>query len=498
MNYETSLAYPLRLFSRVIGILIVILITATAIDLWYSGVRLDELSASPLQMRTLTSTVSRAFNNLMAMVMAFIALAVPLTANMYTPKLVEIFLRDRVNVVVLLFFAVLGAHALFVQAILFDQWTPGVHLAVSTGAIVLGYTILVPYYFYVLGFLDPDRIIERVSARVTDEYPAIVAGERDDATARTRLHDRVENLGNIILRAIGRADRDVALSAIRSLRKAIDSYHEIKPTIGDSWFEVDRDLFVGLSTEAIELMQRDRTWVEHERLSQLRLAYRSALATMPDVVSAISNVTREVAVLAASRNDRQLVTLCVRFFNTFLRAGIRNADVHAIYDVFHQYRQLARELLNTHPDIAIEIGRHFLYYARFAHFQKMPFVHELAAQEVSEIARSAYDCDAEGRRELIEVFLAFGDDIESSRKETAGAVLAGYFDGRDLTEQRDAVLHSLRNASADMLSEARKRLIGCDNPIFWEVTDRQKNLDYVEPGLRANAIRVLDDLIAQS
>src|SRR6185436_4873001 len=43
------------------------------------------------------SPIARAYNNLLAMLMATIGFAIPLTANMHTPKLIEMFLRDRIN-----------------------------------------------------------------------------------------------------------------------------------------------------------------------------------------------------------------------------------------------------------------------------------------------------------------------------------------------------------------------------------------------------------------
>src|SRR5438876_9312759 len=41
------------------------------------------------------SPMARAYNNILAMLIATIGLAIPLTANMHTPKLIDMFLRDR-------------------------------------------------------------------------------------------------------------------------------------------------------------------------------------------------------------------------------------------------------------------------------------------------------------------------------------------------------------------------------------------------------------------
>src|SRR5262245_43338454 len=70
------------------------------------------------------SPMARAYNNVLAMLMGTIGLAIPLTANMHTPKLIEMFLRDAVNRFVLTFIAVGAAHVLFVDYIIGPQFAP--------------------------------------------------------------------------------------------------------------------------------------------------------------------------------------------------------------------------------------------------------------------------------------------------------------------------------------------------------------------------------------
>src|ERR1041384_4075356 len=62
------------------------------------------------------SPMARAYNNVLAMLIATIGLALPLTANMHTPKLIEMFLRDRINRYVLSFMALGAAHVLWVRS----------------------------------------------------------------------------------------------------------------------------------------------------------------------------------------------------------------------------------------------------------------------------------------------------------------------------------------------------------------------------------------------
>ncbi len=469
-----------------------------AADLLLTGVPLADLSASSGQGQALASTVSRAFNNLTAMVLTFIALAVPITANMYTPRLIEIFVRDRVNMVVLLFFAAMGAHAIFVQSTMFQQWTPPVQYMVLWLGGVVGFAVLIPYYFYVLSFLNPSTIIQRVTELIVEEYDDIVAHERPIRVAQRRLHSRILHLGNVILRAVDRADRDVSLDAIGALERAIMRYDQVKRTAPPEWFEVGSETFVGYSEDAIRFIVRDRIWVEQKCLSQLMMAYTAALAKMQDAVSAISDVNRQIALHAKTRGDEELLRLCVRYMNTFLREAIKKKDVHAIYDVFSQYTLLASDLLRDYPKVVVDIAEHLRYYAGFARFQGMAFVYELAAFDLMSVVRAAFEKKAQTRTELLERFLAFESDKASVRLTKARVVLAAALSSGPFEAEAERVRETLRASPREMLAEAGRSLLGTTDPVFWEVTDRQLNLDYVEPELRPHVARVLDEVTGRA
>jgi hypothetical protein len=455
-----------------------------AFDLTRTHVPWHDLAATPRAGAALASTVSRAFNNLTSMVLTFIALAVPITANMYTPKLIDIFVRDKVNIAAMVFFAGMGAHAVFGQAMMYDQWAPvSIYWALWLSGVV-GFTVLIPYYFYVLGFLNPVTIIRRVTELIFREFDMIVAGVRPLPEARRRLDQEILTLGNVILRAIDRTDRDVSLDAIHGLQHTIMRYALVKPQLAPEWFEADAALFTGNSRDAIGYIVKDRIWVEQKCLHQLRLAYSASLAKMPDAISAVSGVNRRIAVHAKKHGDDGVLRLAVRYFNTFLREAVNRKDVHAIYDVYSQYTFLAKELLATGPDTALQIARHFKYYAEFARWQGMPFIYELAAFDLVGIVEAAYDEKAATRAEILKVFLEFESEKASVRLTKSQVLLAAYFAGKGMEAERAAVLQAVLRASAAHIDEARRSMLETEDPVFWEVTDRQKNLDHVAPERR--------------
>lgn len=473
--------------------LTVLFVAETVIELLSQDIPWRDLHSSPASGKALASTVSRAFNNLLAMVLSFVAIAIPITANMYTPKLIEIFFADRINLGCLVFFASMGAHAIFGQWLMFDQWTPSTSLAVLWTSGVVGFAVVIPYYLYVLEFLNPTTIIRRVRDRVSEAFPAAASGP---AEAR-RLHDRILQLGNVILRAIDRADRDVAINAIEALESVILAYSAAKPRATARWFDIDKDLFPGLATEAIALLRREKNWVEHACLKQLDLAYVASLSRMPDAVSAISQVNRRIAIHALRTGDDATLGLAIRFFNTFIRASIGKRDAHAVFDVFRQYRGLAIEMLSARPNRSREILRHIRYYAGLARVQGLAFVYELAAADVASVVEAAYAAKTATASDQLAELREFRISEGTVRLVKAAVTLAAWLRSAGFAAEADLVRADALRTRVEDLEAARRDVSTTDDPIFWEVTDRQANLDYLPPDRRARVVAMLDEMIAE-
>lgn len=458
----------------------------------------SELQASAPMARALTSPCARAANNLIAMLLTFIGLAIPITANLYTPKLIEIFVRDKVNLCVLGFFSVYAAHTIFAASTVWDNYFGRLSIGIDIAGAIFGWGLLIPYYFYVLRFLNPVTIIERVKELILVEFRNLdrIAGEV--RAAQQRLNQKVLHLGSVIIRAVERADRDVSLDAIRALEEVVFTYQHRKSQLPQGWLEAPAELFTGLSEDALEFLRTDRTWFEHKCLTQLSLAYNAALAKMPDAVSAISDALRTIALHARSQGDRATLMLAIRFFNTFVREAIKKKDVHAIYDIMHQYKVLSRDLMPTHSDVVLEIARHLKYYADFARLQGMPFIYELSSYELGEMVMWAYEREISTRDDLLAIVLGFEGAAASTRLVKSRAILAGYFLEHAHAAPADRVRESLEGVPAAILEQALGEILNTRERSFWEVTDRQVNFDYVDERQKQRVRSFFEDLLGRA
>jgi len=431
------------------------------------------------------SPMARAYNNVLAILIGMIGLAIPLTANMHTPKLIEMFIRDRVNAWVLGFMAFGAAHVLWVDYIIGPQFAPIWAFRLAVYLAMLGWVILIPYFFYVIRFIDPSRLV----IRLRDDAYRIVSGvadrQRDPIAAQPELQMRIGQIGTIIIKSLDRNDRDVAAEGAWAIKLLLDHYDKFKSRMPREWFIVDRADFVGFSDEALEMLSDSRAWYEMKCLQQIELGFLRALHGPSDTVSVFSDAVRVIGCRADDHHDEQALRLTVRFFNNFLREAIKARNLRAVYDVFHQYRKLARALVER-PELLRQIGHHFSYYATMARTYGMVFAPQLAVFDLGYVTRRAYERASPAAADLLREVLALPhrtlEDVHSMAVK-AKLILGGFFVGNKLDLEADLVRKNLIDVDAQEIERAQVQLLAADRS-FFEVTDRQVNLEYVPPERR--------------
>ena len=431
------------------------------------------------------SPMARAYNNVLAMLLATIGLAIPLTANMHTPTLIDLFLRDRINRIVLSFMALGAGHVLWVDYMIGPEFAPTWAVALAVYFAIAGWVILIPYFFYVVRFLEPSTVISRLREENVATLARVAAHKVAPSVGQAAVAARIDQLGTIVLKSLDRGDRAVAREGIWALKQLVDEHARHKPTMPAAWFEVDRADFVGRSQEALDMLTESRTWCEMSCLWQMWLAYQQCLSKTSDVVSSISDASRVVAIHAAARGDDEALRLCIRFFNNFLREAIKSKNPHAVYDTFHQYRLLGRELCDR-PERLRELGQHFLYYAQMARTYGLTFAPQLAVFDLGYVVRRAYEGGSPAAAALLGDVLLLPHLFDKAVQDLAvkaKLILGAFFLETGRPAEAARVSDNLRDVEPDEIAQVERELLAADR-VFFEVTDRQVNLEYVPPERR--------------
>ena len=442
------------------------------------------------ELRPAIANISRTFNQLMTVVIMALAIAVPLTANMYTPKLLEIFLGDRLNRVVLGLILFSTVNTLWVAARVAKGHVPRFGVALTFVLVLACFAVVLPYFFYVFRFLHPGHILERLrqsATRRVRELPELARNGKVTAL-QADLRERIEHIASLGMRSLDRADREVAQGALNSIAAAMEAYSEVKGRLPAAWFKTRFDDTMRMSGEAVRALEESRTWVETECLQLVELLFLATMAEATDLVGAACQVVRQVGMRATRDEDGPVLELARHFLHSFLRAAINKPDVRSAYHVLYQYRLFAEQLLREAPESVAEMARRLRYYADVAVQARLPFVAETIAYDLGTLSYQAREADSPTFEALVTAFAALPRTSLSGRPlrgvHKASLILAARLQ-LDKDEKRAAALiEPVKELAADLVEGLFADLLDEPPERFWEVTDRLVNFDYTPPEVR--------------
>jgi hypothetical protein len=439
-----------------------------------------------------------------------VSIVVQLAANRYTPRVADMFFRDKTNLAVMGFFVISCIDAVWVSLAVSRTYVPTVTVLGTVAIVTASLLMLIPYFAYVFDFLDPEKVIHRIGQQTLRNA---LDDRGDDATPSADARQghtvtSMEQLADIAVNALSQKDKVIASDAIRALRGVIVSYLPEKAGLSPGWFTIggvlhDNPDFVALTPGSLEDLARERTWLEWKGLRQMRGVFVEALKAMPEMAHVVAIETRYVGEAALAARDGAVFALSVKFMNTYLRAALNARDVRTAYNVLNQYRQLAEATLTVRGPADLEglseIGTRFKYYAQLAQTMGLGFIAETAAYDLSVLCEVACEHGSPVHDRLLGTFLEIDKEAEDSTQERAlrgirkaQAKLAAYYLLREMSGPARRIFDDMALETTDRLRSIRDELLSITSKDFWEVTDRGTNFDYVDDARKAHLRQFFD------
>lgn len=433
--------------------------------------------------------IAQALPGVLGLVITVVAIVVQLAAQRYTPKLIDLFVVNRVNISYFLLMIVGTTYCIILAFVAKDEVVPywgAVLLLVFT---VLILALLAPYFAYVFRFLTPDNIIRIIRKNAKTAMDRVNGKTRPAELVKlqTDVANSMEQISDIALAAVSQMDRNVALLSIRSLRDVMVDHLLVKRKMPRRWYIPQKEHFPAISTDFLHEIAVSRTWVEVKGFMDLELIFKMAIKEMPDGVSAIANSTKLIGLYAIRLHDMQVLANVVQFFNTFLRHAVNDRNPKAIYNLFYQYRQLAEAVLRADPKLAERIAFYFKYYGQIAQSYQIPLILVTACFDLMHLLRRAHEMQVPNLNALVTTFLEVDDnpatkanefDLRSVRK--AQLVFAAYLLSRGDQVLVHRILDDLKSEPRDRMQAIRNEMMAVKDRKFWEVTDRGVDFFYID------------------
>lgn len=447
------------------------------------------------------SNMPEVIAGILGITITVVAIIVELAANRYTPRITELFVHSPLNLAVLGFFVVTGLLCILTSLTgAAPGFTPRVGTAVTVFAIIACMLLLLPYFTYVFTFLNPHNIIDHMARSALRAIRRGGLGSKSGRTRRKQAAARgIEQLADVALNAIENKDKVICMHAVDALGRLMHDYAPLKPSLGEEWYILDSSIrenpdFISMHEDVLDDLERGRFWLEMKVLRQYQMLYGETLNRMRDINYLIAINTRKAAEEGIASVDDRLVTLSVKFLNTYMRATINGRDVRTAYNVFNQYRLLAENAMRAgRDDVAVEAARRFQYYGQLGFAMGLPFVLETAAYDLCTLNELAYQLGSDACVELLDIFLEVdkeaeeGHELEASLRgvRKAQLKLATFYLTNGAEDLARVIFEDMRSEISSRLTSIRAELAGITSREFWEISDRGVNFDYLDPERRA-------------
>jgi predicted membrane protein DUF2254 len=446
----------------------------------------------------------------LGIVVTVVSIVVQLSAARY-PKVATMFFRDRTNRAVISFYVAACVCGVWLSFGLHSDFVPRLTLLATLGLTTSGLAMMGPYFAYVFRFLEPANIVERIRRDGVDNATRGTGAEGDDGRSpnmQVATIISLEELTDVASNCINGRDKLTASSAVDALRDFGLAYLDLKTGAMPGWFRLTPALrknpdFVAMDPESLDDLEARRTWVEWKLMRQYLSIYNEAAAAgMRDISYLVAIDTRYLGEAAAARADRELVSLVLRYMNSYLRATLNARDVRTAYNVLNQYRLLVELLLRTGlEDIAVEAVGHMKYYGHVSLDLKLSFVAETVAYDVCSLCMLAHELGCSREPDLLRTFLDLDRDSSERGQEQglkgvrkAQIKLAAYYLTAGEFERAEHIRRDMEHESRERLLAIRSELERVTSKDFWEIIDRGRNLEYLPPNQRDAMRRFFESL----
>lgn len=488
------------------------------VALFFSAFGLDWYLSRPEELRDLgpvellfnydLETLQNALGNLastvsavMGVVITVVAIVVQLSATRYTPRVTELFFRERTNLIVLGFFIVSCIMAIWVSLAVGNGFLPKASVILSVVAVSTSLLLIVPYFSYVFDFLDPERVVSHIQ-----EQAIRAAREKGDVEqAQARVLGAVEQLADIAVAAVSQQDKIISARAVDALRALTVEYTATKAQQPAEWFQPGRRVcsnpdFLSINPEALADLVRDQVWLEWKVLRQYQTIYNEALSGNPDMNYLIAINTRYLGEAILARGSTPALRLVIKFFNTYMRATLNRRQVRTAYNLMNQYRQLIEAVCAAGQDaLVVEVAGYLRYYGQTAHGMDLGFVTETISYDLATLCEVAHRLGSGAHDRLLGALLELDKEAESAAQETtlrgvrkAQARLAAYYLEKGDEASARRIHRDMEHERPERLASIRDELLSITSKDFWEVIDRGANFDYMEPGRKEHLKRFFE------
>jgi hypothetical protein len=456
----------------------------------------DLFTPDPIAAGGVLGLVGGAEGVTLSIVIVAVVFGIQTTSSRYSPRIIGIFTRNPLNALVLSLALASILYTFLIRIEVKSNYVPMWSVGVAVVLALINFAILLPYVSYIFEVMRAETLVESIMRRAKRELRAGTKG--NTLRHRDALMTSVAQVTDIAFGSIQLGDMPVCVLTIEELGRFLaNDYMKTKKGFPSEWFQVGHANLPGASDQIVAEVNRARTWFPYTIMSSFVDMVGLTPVHRKEAVHAIAVATRDVGIGAIEVGDSEVAELCVRFFNTYLRASINRSAPTFASGIMNEYRRFAIGALEWRSDLAVEAAAHLLRYGRHFDDAGMPATLGAAAEDVADLAIEAQHRDPQVSLQLARLLVRNLLDLTPSARPIG---LNGLFKGvaklsfwAMATDRKDVaalLVEGIAAAPPDFVDAALDRMESMQNGLFWEVNERVIAFDWVEQPLRAEIPRL--------
>lgn len=442
---------------------------------------------------------------IMGIEITVLAIIVQLAANKYSSKIMELFIQNRINIIVIMLYVITAIFTVVVCNTVTGVNVPYFSITFCLLLILLCLIIVIPHFNYVSNFLRPNYFITyvqdkidsdlRTIVKVTEETdgnpPLSVVSERKDSIA-----ENINFIGDIALNSVIQGDRATVLLCVATLKSLTVDYLPLKKSLPGSWFKFsglayyDPD-FSSYSRFVLSVIERKKIFLERKVFRLFEMLYTNSRVSLRDVASGVLLNSELIGSGAMKESDNGALHCTFQYFNSYLRIAIRERDPRSAFNTLEHYRVLAEELLDVNHKMVETIFFYFKYYGQEANKFQVLFILETAAHDLCVLMELAYEKQVPNQAALLRLFLTVDEPIEESKEKgsskeasligvrVAQAKLAGFYLLNGEETMAKVIFEDMKFEPYARILKIQELIENTKEEEFWEITPRGVNFNYV-------------------
>lgn len=441
---------------------------------------------------------SSTLNQFTAILLTCIALIVPLTSNLYSPRLVKLYVTHPMIVAGLAILVLSHLLTLAVNAL------PKGHALEKPLAAAISVCFLIvmagtlPFLYAVSQFLRPAYFVPELARKGVRDIHALGQGASGSYRRTKGLFETIDVVANIALTGMHRGDRQLVLQALGALHQLLAEFVVDGATGSPAW-RSKRPCFVpGIAREGQEYLVRNQVWPEAYVLAQMLRVMEMTTSGQHEMLAELASQLVETAQLASLCGRKTVTELHVMTFNSLMREAVEDKDLRQFQNLSYHYRLLI-EALHEDPEQMHDAAQHLLHYGNLSAQQGLHFGLETVIYDMGEMVLSLGSHHEDRAVELFQTWAGplWQDAIApNSAMQKAGwrVIVKVYWEAKARHLERLAESLFWRFLSDETIHREHVELILDENrELHYEFNDRLMRFAHLSPEAEGLARQFTED-----